>query len=208
MQPRPANRRRKYHSSLAAAVCGRVLAHFAHLLNGLTMLFLISIIAAILAWLLGRPRFAQMGILALKIRYANVGTVYQQPSLLSARYGLSGRLDYLVRVDDGLVAVELKSGRSPRSGRPYKDHMLQLAAYCLLVEDVCQTFVPYGLLQYEDRFIWVEYTSSVRRELLVLLEEMTNGKTWRELHVNHNCPAKRRSCGFREVCGEVYFEQR
>jgi len=109
------------------------------------MLFLISIIVAILAWLLGRPRLAQTRLLALKIRYANVGTIYQQPSLISARYGLSGRPDCLVRVDDGVVPVELKSGRSPRSGRPYEGHMLQLAAYCLLVEDVCQAFVPYGL---------------------------------------------------------------
>jgi CRISPR-associated exonuclease Cas4 len=167
------------------------------------MQFLISIIAAMLAWLLlGRPRFAQTGLLALKIRYANVGTIYQQPSLISARYGLSGRPDYLVRVDDGVVPVELKSGRSPRSGRPYKGHMLQLAAYCLLVEDVCQAFVPYGLLQYEDRCIRVEYTSSLRRDLLVLLKEMRTAKRDGELHINHNCPAKCRSCGFREVCGE------
>ena len=166
------------------------------------MLFLISIIAAILAWLLGRPRFAQTGLLALKIRYANVGTIYQQPSLISARYGLSGRPDYLVRVDDGVVPVELKSGRSPRSGRPYKGHMLQLAAYCLLVEDVCQAFVPYGLLQYEDRCIRVEYTSSLRRDLLGTLQEMRTAKRGGELHINHNCPAKCRSCGCRAVCGE------
>jgi len=166
------------------------------------MLFLISIIAAILAWLLGRPRFAQTGLLALKIRYANVGTIYQQPSLISARYGLSGRPDYLIRVDDGVVPVELKSGRSPRSGRPYEGHMLQLAAYCLLVEDVCQAFVPYGLLQYEDRCIRVEYTSSLRRDLLGTLQEMRTAKRGGEPHINHNCPAKCRSCGFREVCGE------
>lgn len=166
------------------------------------MLFLISIIAAILAWLLGRPRFAQTRLLALKIRYADVGTIYQQPSLISARYGLSGRPDYLVRFDDGVVPVELKSGKSPRSGRPYEGHMLQLAAYCLLVEDVCQAFVPYGLLQYEDRCIRVEYTSTARGNLLVILEEMRSVKRGRELHINHNCPAKCRSCGFREVCGE------
>ena len=166
------------------------------------MLFLISIIAAILACLLGPSRFAQTGLLALKIRYANVGTIYQQPSLISARYGLSGRPDDLVRVDDGIVPVELKSGRSPRSGRPYGGHKLQLAAYCLLVEDVCQAFVPHGVLQYEDRCIRVEYTSSLRRDLLGILKELRADKRGGELHINHNCPAKCRSCGFREVCGE------
>lgn len=166
------------------------------------MLFFISIIAAILAWLLGRPRFAQTGLVVLKIRYADVGTIYQQPSLISARYGLKGRPDYLIRVDDGVVPMELKSGRSPRSGRPHEGHMLQLAAYCLLVEEVCQVFVPYGLVQYEDRCIRVEYTSSVRRDLLLLLEEIRTAKRGEELHINHNCPARCRSCGFRDVCGE------
>lgn len=166
------------------------------------MLCLISIIAAILAWLLRHPRFTQTGLVALKIRHADAGAIYQQLPLISARHALSGRPDYLVRVDGGVVPVELKSGRSPRSGRPYEGHMLQLAAYCLLVEDVCRVFVPYGLLQYEDRCIRVEYTSSVRRDLLVLLEEIRTAKRGGELHINHNCPAKCRSCGFREVCGE------
>ena len=118
---------RESRSSLAAAVCCRLLAEFACLLNGFAMLFLISITAAILAWLLRHPRFAQTGFPALKIRYADVGTIYQQPALISARYGLSGRPDYLIRVDDGVVPVELKSVRSPRSGRPYEGHLLQLA---------------------------------------------------------------------------------
>lgn len=166
------------------------------------MLFLISIIAAILAWLLGRPRFAQTGLLALKIRYSNVGTVYQQPALASTRYGLIGRPDYLVRVENGIAPVELKSGKAPRSGRPYDGHLLQLAAYCLLVEDVCQAHVPFGVLEYEDRSISVEYKSSLRKDLLSLLEVMRAAKRLAELHINHNSPGKCRSCGFRDVCGE------
>ena len=77
------------------------------------MLIPIALIIAVLAWLLGRGRFAQAGLLALRIRHAAVGTIYQQPSLISARYGLSGRPDYLVRVDSGVAPVELKSGNLP-----------------------------------------------------------------------------------------------
>jgi hypothetical protein len=87
------------------------------------MLFLIAIIAAA-AWLLGRFLFPQSS-LALKIRFANLGTVYQQPALASTRYGLIGRPDYLVRVENGIAPVELKSGKAPRSGRPYDGHLLQ-----------------------------------------------------------------------------------
>ena len=165
------------------------------------MMFLIAIIAAAVAWLLGRSRFPQ-STLALKIRCADLGTVYQQPALASTRYGLIGRPDYLVRVENGIAPVELKSGKAPRSGRPYDGHLLQLAAYCLLMEDVCQACVPFGVLEYEDRSIPVEYTSSLREDLLNLLEEMRAAKCLGEPHINHNSPGKCRSCGFREVCGE------
>jgi len=71
-----------------------------------------------------------------------------------------------------------------------------------MVEDVCQAFVPYGVVQYEDRSIRVEYTSSLRRSLLVLLEEIRTAKRGGEFHIDHDCPGKCGSCGFREVCGE------
>ena len=165
------------------------------------MLFLIAIVAAAVAWSLGRSRFPQSS-LALKIRCADLGTVFQQPALASVRYGLVGRPNYLVRVKNGIAPVELKSGKAPRSGRPYDGHLLQLAAYCLLVEDVCQVYVPFGVLAYEDRCIPVEFTSSLRQDLLNLLGEMRTAKRLGELHINHNSPGKCRSCGFREVCGE------
>ncbi len=115
---------------------------------------------------------------------------------------LSGKPDYLVRVKDGIAPVELKSSQSPSSGRPYDGHLFQLAAYCLLVEDVCRVSVPYGLVKYEDRTIRVEYTPSLRASLIALLDEIRTAKRNGECHINHNQPSKCRSCGFRSVCGE------
>ena len=86
------------------------------------MLILISLVTAILGWLLRRALGAQRRFLALKIRYADVGAIYQQPSLVSTQYGLSGRPDYLVRVDCGVVPVELKSGNLPGPG----DHTMAI----------------------------------------------------------------------------------
>jgi CRISPR-associated exonuclease Cas4 len=96
----------------------------------------------------------------------------------------------------------LKSSRAPSSGRPYDGHLFQLAAYCLLVEDVCRVSVPYGLVRYEDRTIRVEYTPSLRASLLALLDEIRTAKRGAECHINHNQPTKCRSCGFRSHCGE------
>jgi hypothetical protein len=63
------------------------------------MLIPIAFIIAVLAWLLGRGRFAQAGLLAVRIRHAPVGSIYQQPSLISARYGLSGRPELGYRIE-------------------------------------------------------------------------------------------------------------
>src|ERR1700686_2397615 len=116
------------------------------------MFFLIALIAAALAWFLGGGLLARTGLPTREILYADVGATFPQPTpLISKRYRLSGRPDYLVRVKDGIVPVELKSRPAPSSGRPYDGHLFQLAAYCLLVEDVCRVSVPYGVVKYEER---------------------------------------------------------
>src|ERR1700677_3341414 len=125
------------------------------------MFFLIALIAAALAWFVGRGLFARTGLPTRDIFYADVGSTFPQPApLTSRRYRLSGRPDYLVRVKDGVAPVELKSSRSPSSGRPYEGHLFQLAAYCLLVEDVYGPHVPHGLVNYEARSIQVDFTPS------------------------------------------------
>src|ERR1700692_3785310 len=115
-----------------------------------SMFFLVAFIAAALAWFVGRGLFARAGLPSRDILYADVGSPFPPPApLTSKRYRLSGKPDYLVRVKDGIAPVELKSSRSPSSGRPYHGHLFQLAAYCLLVEDVFRVSVPYGLVRYE-----------------------------------------------------------
>ena len=84
------------------------------------MFFLIALIAAALAWFVGRGLFARTALPTPDILYADVGSTLPQPApLISKRYRLSGKPDYLVRVKDGIAPVELKSSRSPSSGRPY-----------------------------------------------------------------------------------------
>jgi hypothetical protein len=83
------------------------------------MFFLIAFIAATLAWFVGRGLFARTGLPTRDILYADVGSTFPQPApLISKRYRLSGKPDYLVRVKDGIAPVELKSSRSPSSGPP------------------------------------------------------------------------------------------
>ncbi len=143
------------------------------------MFFLFALIAAALAWFVGRGLFARTGLPARGLFSTRTSaTPPTQPApLISKRYRLSGKPDYLVRVKDGVAPVELKSSQSPSSGRPYDGHLFQLAAYCLLVEDVCRVSVPYGLVKYEDCTIRVEYTPSLRASLIRASRRNPNGQT-------------------------------
>src|SRR5438270_480760 len=78
----------------------------------------------------------------------------------------------LVEAEGGVVPVEVKSSACPSDGRPRDSHVAQLAAYCLLVEDVIGAAVPFGLIKYRDREVRVEYTDELRQWALALIEEM------------------------------------
>jgi CRISPR-associated exonuclease Cas4 len=167
------------------------------------MILLIGLLAAALAWLFGWRLFTRSGLPSRKVLYADVGTsLPQSVPLTSRRYGLTGKPDYLVRVVDGLVPVEVKSAKSPNSGRPYDGHLFQLAGYGLLVEDVYRVSVPYGLIRYEDRTIRVELTPDLRGRLLEIVNEIHAANRGGECHISHSHVGRCRSCGFRSVCGE------
>jgi CRISPR-associated exonuclease Cas4 len=119
------------------------------------------------------------------------------PTLRSERLGLVGRPDHLLRVGPFLVPVE----RKPRARTMQASHMLQVAAQCLLVQEVYGVRPPYGLLVLakglERR---VPFTVALERKLLDTMAEMRDllareaqpGPRWVE--------AKCLACGFREIC--------
>lgn len=94
-------------------------------------------------------------------------------TLRSERYRLVGRPDELRRRRDGtLIPVELKHRAAPRRG-PYPSHLIQLAAYCLLVEDTTGRTPPFGVLRYLDREVPVPFDANLRARVLSTLAEAT-----------------------------------
>ncbi|HVG31331.1 MAG TPA: CRISPR-associated protein Cas4 [Pyrinomonadaceae bacterium] len=126
----------------------------------------------------------------------------QERPLVSRRHGLTGRPDYLVRTRDGIIPVEAKSARRPAGGRPYDSHLMQLAAYCLLVEDALGARVPYGVVRYADAEVRVEYTDELRETLLETLAEIRDAREAEDVHRSHDEPRRCASCGYRDVCDE------
>lgn len=93
--------------------------------------------------------------------------------LRSARFRLTGRPDELRELKDGRwVPVEIKSRPTPRGGPP-SSHRVQVAAYCLLVEETTGRVPPFGLLRYGDgREFRVDWTPALRQDLLALRREL------------------------------------
>ena len=94
-------------------------------------------------------------------------------TLRSERYGMTGRPDLVRRQGDGrAIPIEIKSRGSFRSGPP-RSHLVQLWAYCFLLEENERRPPRYGILRYADGVEYtVPYGPPERRIVLDLREEM------------------------------------
>jgi len=100
-------------------------------------LLAVVLLLALLVWANARTRLLKSGILEGRIVYQDTDRRRNvEHPLVSHRYGLSGKPDYLVARSNDLIPVEVKSRRCPPSG-PHASVAAQLMAYCVLVEDSC-----------------------------------------------------------------------
>jgi len=82
---------------------------------------------------------------------------------------------------------------------------LQVAAYCLLVEETHDITVPYGLIRYPDQLFRVDFSRTLRHTLLGTLRSMRSdlqksGES--AVRRNHDDRARCRGCGYRHACGQ------
>jgi len=168
-------------------------------LGWLVAAFLLAVLA-LLAWLGSRISASRTGMPPGDIIYRDGGPwLSPVENFYSANLGLVGRPDYLLQEGDGsIVPVEIKSGSAP--SEPYDGHVLQLAAYCLLVEEAYGIRPSHGILQYRDGAFTVDFTYELEADLLDLLQFMREDKLAGEAQRNHDDPAKCANCGFVAYC--------
>ncbi len=120
--------------------------------------------------------------------------------LSSERYGLRGKPDYIVYHDGVPIPVEVKSRPAPRT--PFDSHLLQLAAYCLLVEETTGVMPPFGRLKYEDRAVDVPFSDSLRQRLLKTISMMRAdlADPYLDPAPLHDEPRRCARCGYRDIC--------
>lgn len=182
----------------------------------LALAIIALLVVAIAARLMAKKITSQTGLPSGKLVYSDTGFAVGklgpltrneygeklEKPLVSKRYGLTGRPDYLVETDDGIIPVEIKSAKMPASGQPYDSHIFQLIAYCLLVEDLLDADVSYGIIRYRDAEVSIEYTSELRDELLDIIDEMREARSASDVHRNHDERGRCASCGMRDICDE------
>jgi CRISPR-associated exonuclease Cas4 len=154
-------------------------------------------------WLLLRAwaTRADAGLPAGRVTYVDTGAWNrcEQP-LFSSRHRLTGRPDYLVRSREGVVPVEVKSGGAPE--QPYAAHILQLAAYCLLVEEQEGRAPAYGIIKYDDRAFEVDYSAALRGELLHTIDSIRRDLGARDVARSHDQAARCVGCGYQQQCDQ------
>lgn len=150
--------------------------------------------------LLGGRQAARMGIPSGRIVYIDSSALAKPERPLYDRdLDLLGRPDYLIETRHGPVPVEVKSGAAPAT--PYESHVLQLAAYCRLVQATRGRRPSHGVLKYSDRSFAIDYTPGLENALLDLLAEMRRDEGAAPDR-SHNAPERCRGCGYRETCDQ------
>ena len=134
---------------------------------------------------------------------SDMGTwLRQRKPLYDRALGLTGRPDYLIeRADGAMIPVEVKSAPAP--AEPYPGHIMQLAAYCLLVQGVYGVRPPHGVIQYRDKAFTVHFSRTLEREALALLREMRAYGQAPDVRRSHENWRRCQACGHRAHCGQA-----
>lgn len=124
----------------------------------------------------------------------------QGEPLSSSSYPLVGKPDYVVQLADGRpVPIELKLNVQ-NATMPYSNHQVQIAAYCLILEDYFAQPPTHGILRYADREFTIEYTPAMRRKVIRLLGQMALCSEQELPQLARQRAAKCRVCVFQPVC--------
>lgn len=132
-----------------------------------------------------------------KITYSDLNI--SAKTLFSKRYRIAGKPDYIVKKNNQYIPIEVKSGSYPQ---PQKNHALQLATYCQLVEENYGNFVPYGILVYKNSDFKIPFDPTLRFELESVINKMRGSLKNGKVALNHNDPGKCKYCSMRIYCKE------
>ncbi len=144
----------------------------------------------------------QTGLPWQRVAYSDtIGWRRAEQPLIARRFGLVGKPDYLLERGRQLIPIEVKPDRLARE--PYPSDVMQLAAYCLLVEETSGVRPAYGLLRYAHQTFKIRFDDRLRQDLLRLVEEMRSADPLITSIRSHREARRCAGCGFHSTCEEV-----
>jgi len=164
-----------------------------------SLLFVLVLVA--LALLLRAQARRLVGRSARPEHVVHIDTGRNDQTLSSHRHHLTGRPDYILEEHGERFPMERKSRALTRAG-PYDSERLQLAAYCLLLEEHSGQPVRRGRLEYRNRTLDIPFDAALRAALLETLREIQQQQHASDVRRNHTHPARCRACGFRTRCSD------
>ncbi len=168
----------------------------------LAVLLVVFMLLALVCLVLSKHMHRRTGLPVGDVTYSDLPDKAGE-MLISRKYGLRGKPDYLIRTQsDGLVPVEVKSSIAPRNGQPYQSHLMQLAVYFLLIEDLLEFQPPYGLIRYRDRTIEVSNSAHLREELFDMVEQMRYSLSLPTVQRSHHQRRRCAGCSLAYTCDE------
>ena len=171
-------------------------------MNPLALLALILLLVGVVVLMWSRRARRATGLPSGKIIYADTSRWQRtERPLFSQQHQLTGKPDYVVREGRTIIPIEVKSSRAPPDG-PRAGHVLQLAAYSLLVEETEGVRPVYGIVKYADEAFRVDNTAELRRTLLSTLDAMRRDLNRGKSRRSHADAARCRRCGVRAACDE------
>jgi CRISPR-associated exonuclease Cas4 len=163
---------------------------------------LLALVVGIILLAVSRRFGRQSGLPQGEVVYEDASGKEHAP-LISKRLLMAGKPDYLIKDRNGdLIPVEVKSSNAPRAGQPYESHLMQLAAYFLLLEDVLQRPAPYGLIRYRNRTLRVANTDELRSRLMEVIAQMRRLMARDVARRNHNRAQRCSRCSVAHACDE------
>ncbi len=162
---------------------------------------IILIILAVTILLIAKRRQQDAGIPPGWIIYSDTiqGDKIEDP-LFDPELRLTGKPDYLVKQDNLIIPIEIKSTYVGNTA--YDTHIYQVVAYCVLVEHVYGIRPPYGIIHYPNRTFAIDYSSKIESSFLTIIDEMRRKAKKPEINRSHDSSQRCARCGYRNICNQ------
>lgn len=120
--------------------------------------------------------------------------------ITSDTHPLIAKPSYIVKLPDHrLLPVDSKPV-AQNAMTPASHHVLQVASYCLILEEYAEVPPTHALLRYTDREFTVDYTPALRRKVLRVLKELELSSADMPPALQKQKATKCKACIYKPIC--------